>query len=242
MTSTAPSNGISTPSPIQDGMVTNCDKFYLVQPGDQCKSIADGNGITLADFYTWNPAVGSQCGSLWGGTYACIHTLNTAPNSILKSPPTTTATASNGIVTPKATQPGMVGNCNNFYLVQPGDGCAAIASNNGITLVQFYAWNTQAGPDCSSLWANAYACVGVLGYVRSSPTTSKGNGITTPAPIQTGMTRSCKKFHFVKSGETCGTIASDAGVSLDQFLAWNPAAGSSCAGLWASTYCCVAVF
>jgi LysM domain len=149
--------------------------------------------------------------------------------------------SSNGVTTPKPIQSGMVGNCNTFYLVQPGDGCAAIASKNGITLAQFYAWNTQVGTGCPGLWANTYACVGVIGFVRSSPTTSEGNGITTPTPIQTGMTGSCKKFYFVKSGDSCVSIAGAVGVSLDQFLSWNPAAGGSCAALWANTYCCIAV-
>jgi hypothetical protein len=241
MTSTAPSNRITTPSPIQDGMVTNCDGFYLVKSGDQCQSIADGNGITLTQFYAFNPAVGTQCESLWGGTYACIHILGTGPNAVTKSPPTTTAAASNRITTPKSIQPGIVGNCNSFYLVQPGEACAAIADKNSITLSQFYAWNTQVGTGCSSLWANAYACVGIIGYVKSTPTTSKGNGITTPTPIQTGMTTRCKKFHLVAGGETCDPIAKAAGISLQQFLNWNPAASSTCSALWANTYCCIAV-
>ncbi|KAH7347274.1 hypothetical protein B0T11DRAFT_291078 [Plectosphaerella cucumerina] len=38
-TTTKPSNGIQTPSPIQDGMVTNCKKFHFVSPGDRCAQI-----------------------------------------------------------------------------------------------------------------------------------------------------------------------------------------------------------
>lgn len=133
----------------------------------------------------------------------------------------------------------MVGNCNAFYLVPANEGCAAVASQNGITLAQFYAWNPQAGTDCKLLQASVYACVGIIGYVK--PTTTKGNRVTTPTPIQTGMTISCKTFHYVAEGEPCDSILKAAQISLAQFVSWNPAAGSGCNGLWAKTYCCIAV-
>lgn len=239
ITSTTTSNGISTPTPIQTGMVTNCDKFYYVNPDEKCQSILDANGITIEQFYAWNPAIGVSCGGLWAKTYACVHLLGSKPITVTSKPASTTTTAGNGISTPTPTQPGMVGNCNSFYLVQTNEGCAAVASKNGITLSQFYAWNPQAGSDCNLLQANVYACVGIIGYVKPTPT--KGNGVTTPTPIQTGMTTSCKTFHYVADGETCDPIVKAAKISLAQFVAWNPAAGASCTGLWAKTYCCIAV-
>lgn len=56
----------------------------------------------------------------------------------------------------------MVDNCKNFYWVQRGDQCAEIAQKNAITLRDFLAWNPKAGKSCAVLWADAYACVGVL--------------------------------------------------------------------------------
>ncbi|KAJ5766680.1 uncharacterized protein N7511_004296 [Penicillium nucicola] len=55
VTSTTPStttagNGISTPDPIQAGMVSNCKSFHMVAGGDQCDSIASAAGISLANF------------------------------------------------------------------------------------------------------------------------------------------------------------------------------------------------
>ncbi len=55
--------------------------------------------------------------------------------------------------------PGMVENCDRFYLVKSGEGCAAIAKRFNITLKQFYAWNTGVGDACESMWADAYVCV-----------------------------------------------------------------------------------
>ncbi|KIM98195.1 carbohydrate-binding module family 50 protein, partial [Oidiodendron maius Zn] len=72
---TTPANGISTPTPYQTGMATNCNKFHLVVSGDQCGTIASNAGITLANFYAWNPAVGSTCAYLDLRDYVCIGTL-----------------------------------------------------------------------------------------------------------------------------------------------------------------------
>lgn len=71
-TTTSTGNGIATPTPTQTGMVGNCRVFHLVVSGDNCESIAQDAGITLARFYSWNPGVGSSCGSLWLGYYVCI--------------------------------------------------------------------------------------------------------------------------------------------------------------------------
>ncbi|KAI1862678.1 uncharacterized protein JN550_010015 [Neoarthrinium moseri] len=74
------------------------------------------------------------------------------------------------------------------------------------------------GASCTGLWADAYACVPVIG-VDMAPTataTQPGNGIATPAPTQPGMISNSNKFHFVESSQ-------------------------SCSGLWINTYACVAV-
>ncbi|KAJ4152983.1 hypothetical protein LMH87_009498 [Akanthomyces muscarius] len=70
-TSTPPAG--ATPSPIQDGMVANCNKFYKVVPGDGCYNLAHDQGISLDDFYKWNPAVKNDCTGLQAGYYVCIH-------------------------------------------------------------------------------------------------------------------------------------------------------------------------
>ncbi len=232
-TTTSAGNGISTPTPTQPTIVSNCNAFYFVNSGERCADIASKNGISLSQFYSWNPSAGSDCSGLWANAYACVGIIG------LTKP--TTTTAGNGVATPTPTQPSIVSNCNSFYFVKSGEGCADIASRNGISLSQFYSWNPSAGSDCSGLWANAYACVGIIGFVKPTTTTKAGNGVTTPMPIQTGMTTSCKTFHFVAAGETCDTISRAAGISLANFYAWNPAAGNTCAGLWANTYCCIAV-
>jgi hypothetical protein len=72
-------NGITTPLPIQPGMVDNCDKFYLVQKDDICQTIATNNGIPLSTFYEWNPSVGSECKGMWADANVCVHTIGYVP-------------------------------------------------------------------------------------------------------------------------------------------------------------------
>jgi len=52
---------ITTPSPIQTGMVTDCDKFYDVESGDDCADIASAESIPLPPFMLgiqqWAPRV-----------------------------------------------------------------------------------------------------------------------------------------------------------------------------------------
>ncbi|KAL5040783.1 hypothetical protein BDW71DRAFT_213866 [Aspergillus fruticulosus] len=204
-TTSPPGNGIPTPTPTQPGMIADCNAFHEVKSGDTCASIAQSAGISVSQFTAWNSGVGTGCTSLAG----------------------------NGIATPTPTLPGMVANCDAFYLVRSGDGCAAIASSKGISLVQLYAWNTNHGTGCTG-------CVSPTTTTKTTTrtasttrtTTTQGNGVATPTPIQPGMTTSCKEFHKVVSGDQCGTIASKAGITLVNFLRWNPGVGgSACSSL-----------
>ncbi len=55
-------------------MVSNCNKFVKVNPGDSCDGIAFFNGpISTENFVLWNAGVGGrECRGLQAGTYACI--------------------------------------------------------------------------------------------------------------------------------------------------------------------------
>ncbi|TDZ15613.1 LysM domain-containing protein [Colletotrichum orbiculare MAFF 240422] len=235
-TPTDPGNGIETPVPYQSGMVSDCDKFYLIPQDSGCQAAADKNGITLADFIKWNPGVGATCSGLWADVYTCVSVVGHEPQP---SAPATPTTPPNGITTPVPTQPELVGNCDRFHFVQQDQSCTDMARQYGISMTQFLAWNPKAGASCGGLWADAYACVSIIGH---EPTpVQPGNGVATPSPIQSGMVANCKTFHFVRSDESCRIIADKFGITVANFVAWNPAVGSSCAGLWANTYACIAV-
>ncbi|UKZ58866.1 uncharacterized protein TrAtP1_000188 [Trichoderma atroviride] len=146
-TTSKPPTGIITPTPTQNGMVKNCNKFYDVHSGDGCSAIASSQKVNLSSFYLWNPAVKTDCSGLQASVFVCVGTA-------------TTTTAA-GITTPTPTQSGMVSGCNKFYDVHAGDGCSAIASSQKIALSSLYKWNPAVKTDCSGLQASVYICIGV---------------------------------------------------------------------------------
>ncbi|KAL8377163.1 hypothetical protein RB595_008034 [Gaeumannomyces hyphopodioides] len=65
----------------------------------------------------------------------------------------------------------------------------------------------------------------------AAPTTTPGGtGTTTgpPGPTMSGSPANCNKWAVVTDGVSCTGMARDVGISLEQFLAWNPAVSSDC--------------
>ncbi|CAK7209747.1 hypothetical protein SCUCBS95973_000545 [Sporothrix curviconia] len=230
-TPTAP-NGSPIPSPVQDGISPDCISFYKVAKGDTCaKVVAKYSTISLSDFYSWNPAVGTDCSGLWLDTYVCVGTTASATK---KPSPSTSAT---GPAVPSPTQDGLTSKCNRFYEVVKGDTCAKIVAKYGtFSLSDFYGWNPAVGTDCSGLWLNTYVCVGVPGTPTVPPPAK-------PSPTQDGLDASCNNYYKVVKGDTCQKIvdAHKGPLTLDNFYKWNPAIGTDCASLYLDYYVCIGV-
>ncbi|KAM3434922.1 hypothetical protein NHJ13734_005780 [Beauveria thailandica] len=235
---TTPSNGIETPQPTQPDMVSNCNQFHYIWKGNTCWQITSHRGITQEQFAKWNPKIGLQCDGLWAETYACVGVLEDAPTPDPTPDPTT---PSNGIETPQPTQPDMVSNCDQFHWISKGNTCGQITSYNQISLQDLATWNPQIGEQCTGLWADAYACVGVIGDAPTPDKTAPSNGIETPQPTQPGMVSNCKLFHWISKGNTCGQITWYNQISQQDLATWNPQIGEQCTGLWADAYACVGV-
>ncbi|OGM49704.1 putative muramidase [Aspergillus bombycis] len=142
--------------PTQPGIPSNCDKFHLVGPGDQCDTIEAKYGITDAQFKAWNPSINPACTNLWLDYYVCVHVPDTTTTITTTSkPPGPTDTP------PEPRMPGIVDNCKKFYLVKAGDDCYSIDTAAGITFAQFRSWNTMIDAACSNLWVDYYVCIGV---------------------------------------------------------------------------------
>lgn len=139
-TTTTPPAG---PSPTQDGIVANCQRYHLAGSGDSCQKIVDQYGtFTLAQFYAWNPAVGSSCSGLWLGYYYCVgDTCNPAA--------------------PTPTQPTPTCGCKRWHQVGSGNTCDSIQRQYGISQANFNKWNPGVGSDCRTLWLGYFVCVGV---------------------------------------------------------------------------------
>lgn len=151
-------------------MATDCDTFHLVVSEDTCSVISADAGITLEEFYDWNPAVGDTCGSLFLGYYVCIGTTEVTTSMVATTTlatitttlsSTTTTTTGAGTTTPTPYQPDMVDDCDLFHLVVSGDGCYDIAAAANITLDEFYDWNPDVGDTCATLYLGYYVCIGV---------------------------------------------------------------------------------
>lgn len=245
-TTTAPDNGITTPTPIQEGMVSDCNKFFFVKEGQTCASVLSDNGISERRLFELNPAVKSDCSGLWSKVWVCVGTVNEATTT---SSQTTTTAPGNGISTPSPIQSGMVGNCNKFHWVSKGNSCQQIVAYQGITLEEFVKWNSGFGSNCNNMQAEAWACVGVIGQTTTTtktttqpPTTTQpGNGITTPTPIQPGMVDNCNKFHWISKGDSCQQTVSYQGITIADFVKWNTGFGSNCNNMWAEAWSCVGV-
>ncbi|KAF9770548.1 hypothetical protein IL306_011887 [Fusarium sp. DS 682] len=236
-TTTKPANGIHTPSPIQNGMVKNCEKFHQIKSTTTYTSIENYYNLPLATFLSWNPAVSKDCKSLLKDYWVCIATIGWKPPTKTTTEAATTTKASNGIKTPPPVQPGMVSNCNKFHLVQKTTTCNSIQNYYKISLADFVKWNPAVGSKCTGLWADYNVCIGVIGGTPTKP----GNGVQTPSPIQPGIVSNCKKFHEVASTTTCDSIQKYYKITMAQLAKWNPAVGTKCTALWAKYWVCVGV-
>lgn len=105
----AANNVIQTPSPRAAGEVENCTAWYHMETFSTCEDILVLFGLTLEEFYTFNPSVGSSCTSMAAGSYYCVSTNadGTAPGGYVDPVTTTSSSAvstTTGISTPSPIQ------------------------------------------------------------------------------------------------------------------------------------------
>ncbi|KAM0546635.1 hypothetical protein ACHAPJ_010773 [Fusarium lateritium] len=74
--------------------------------------------------------------------------------------------------------------------------------------------------------------------VGTSTTVTKG---ATSSPVQSGISKSCTKFHKVIKDDTCYDIAQTAKVKVGTFYSWNPAVKTDCSALQLGDYVCISV-
>ncbi|CZT52812.1 uncharacterized protein RSE6_14192 [Rhynchosporium secalis] len=135
--------------PTQPGIIASCTKFYTTVDNDSCAAIQAKFAIIFAQFYAWNPAVGSNCENLWLQEAYCV----SAPSSKSTSAPTPTSTSHDPI------RPGTPDNCTTYYNVASGDCCNKIINLFGISFATLYEWNPSLGDDCQNLWPDYAVCV-----------------------------------------------------------------------------------
>ncbi|KAJ5672490.1 hypothetical protein N7507_001617 [Penicillium longicatenatum] len=88
-----------------------------------CATVETKFDITLAQFYQWNPSVGSTCTSLWMGEAYC----DKGPSSTIRATRTTTSAP---------TQTGIASNCNEDYTKVADDLCAKFETTYDIEIAE----------------------------------------------------------------------------------------------------------
>ncbi|KAF8193652.1 hypothetical protein BJ912DRAFT_959969 [Pholiota molesta] len=139
--------------------------------------------------------------------------------------------------TPQATPtmviaPGTLDNitCLQYYTVQPGDTCFEIEVIFNLQDNFFRQWNPQVDPGCTNIQIGlAYCVYGPITFttpIISLPPTSTTSSSTSPPPssvptnVASGtITTGCTGM---ESGDFCGSIDDQFGISLAQLLTWNP--------------------
>jgi hypothetical protein len=168
--------------PMKTGMTCGCTKFHKIVSGNSCWQIANDNGISLDNFYTWNSA-NKDCNNLFPGDNVCVAkgTATTTKPPLetptvfvpwicsfdLKkgqyvcptAPPTTSPTSVKNPA-PGPTQAGIDAKCNKWVLQKDGVYCFDMAKAAGIALDRLYALNPALNGDCSGLWPKYAYCIG----------------------------------------------------------------------------------
>ncbi|KAK1752213.1 carbohydrate-binding module family 50 protein [Echria macrotheca] len=255
--------------PVLTNNINSCD--YAVSVGN----------IDMDDFLAWNPSLATvdPCYLQPGYRYCSLNHTSFAPPPPVASIPCTTD------LTP---EPGTDASCSCFAEIYGRDAeyllCSEMASDNDITLSQLISWNPWVG-SASTCDTGLFAgldpgekravCIGVGGPVPSSSASSSvvvpssttssapaasSTVVAPPAPTQPGIVDGCSQYHVAVSGDGCWAIATEYGISLEQFYEWNPAskripfsnqnpilvlikntASPDCGGLWLDYAYCVAV-
>ncbi|PYH91868.1 LysM domain protein [Aspergillus ellipticus CBS 707.79] len=227
-TTTASSSSASD-EPQQTGLVANCDNYYYVEKGDSCSAILTEFDITMADFYAWNPAVGSNCNTMQYGYYVCvgipgiIASTTTTPSKTATSTASTTTSSS---TVPSPTQSGITADCVTYYQAQTNDSCWSIVNEKYTYLneTEFIDWNPAVGSDCADLLADYYYCVA-----------------TTSVEPMPDIISTCTTYYYVNEGDSCYSIEQAYSISEADFVKWNPDVGEGCASLWEGYFVCVGV-
>jgi len=62
----------SSAAPMQTGLSKSCTKLYTVAAGASCAGIEQQFNVTFNQLLQWNPAIGTNCESLWVGFAVCV--------------------------------------------------------------------------------------------------------------------------------------------------------------------------
>ncbi|KAI8252596.1 LysM domain-containing protein [Colletotrichum sp. SAR 10_77] len=199
-----------------------------------CWKIAIDGGISQALLFEINTVLGE----LASRASAAIrkYGLATSEGPTTTAPPATTSVPTSeptAFPTPLPIHEGTTPNCNKWAEAQDGDYFWKMANDAGIELSSFYEWNTVLanGDSCDMIWPGYFYCIGVRSDLHTPTTQAPPTSTTATAPkpsqTQAGIPASCNKFSQALSGASSWQLATDSGITLEQFYSWNPVVGSA---------------
>jgi hypothetical protein len=180
---------------------SNCTVDYIPF-GQTCDTLraqystASGTNITASQFSSWNPNIVGLCNRVTGNQYVC----KSAPGGTYIPPtgaivaPTATSAYYTTASASQPTSSGTTKSCGKYYNVVAGDNCNVVCLNNGISLAQFEALNTQVClhipngtyahltssfqlySNCTNLWTGYAYCVANVTAVPISTDGTCGPG------------------------------------------------------------------
>ncbi|PAV15808.1 hypothetical protein PNOK_0866600 [Pyrrhoderma noxium] len=101
--------------------------------------------------------------------------------------------------------------CARSYTIQPGDYCNGISASQHVSSFQLSYSNPSL--DCGSLRAGQSICLGLSG-------------------------KDCQTTQVISSGQTCASIISSAGISLQTLHANNPNVNADCSNIYPGEVLC----
>ncbi|KAF3171431.1 hypothetical protein TWF225_010602 [Orbilia oligospora] len=79
----------TSPWPTEPDIIKTCSRWIEALPGDDCNTLAEIDGVPLADFLAWNPALARNCQGIVVGYGYCTENKGTAPITTTTSSRTT---------------------------------------------------------------------------------------------------------------------------------------------------------
>ncbi len=177
-------------APTFPNTVSNCNLYHTVVAGEGCWSITQTFGITLAQFYAWNPDITDDCGTnFWPGYAYCVGVGAAPPSSLSSVVPTCSCTTTGITSTTSTTR------------------TSSTTSTSGTTSSGTSSTGTaSSGTTSSTVVSNTEP------YTTLHPITNYTIIATTvattfpPSRTQAGQAANCIDWYLVSARDTCDSI------------------------------------
>ncbi len=207
----------SPTGPTFPNMAANCNAFHTVVSGDSCWDITVSYGLTLSQFYDWNPDIEDECGTnFWLGYSYCVG-VGSAPSASSSAPISTSALPASSSIPPSSSS---VPSSSSSFSSAPPSSITSAASST-----------TSSRPYTALHPITEYNITTIPVETQFPPTRTLS-----------GQPAACTNWHLPNAFDTCRRIvASYSSLTDEDLLEWNPTLGEDCGGLYAGWWVCVGI-